>query len=93
MQQRREELRKRIALCRNVGLRSIFHFGAPFNHPTTFLHCPPNHLLDGRTPEYCAAMLEAFAAEYPGVDDILIYTYDQDAWLRAEFAVCDKNNR
>lgn len=93
MQQRRQELKKRIALCKKTGLRSIFHFGAPFNHHARFGNCPPNHLLDGRTPEYYVAMLKAFAAEYPGVDDILIYTYDQDAWLRAEFAVCDKDNR
>ena len=29
-EKRRTELRHRIALCREAGLRTIFHFGAPF---------------------------------------------------------------
>src|ERR1700677_1384747 len=28
---RRTELRRRIALCQSAGLRTIFHFGAPYN--------------------------------------------------------------
>ncbi len=92
--QRKADLKERIRLCRQVGMRTIFHFGAPNNafYDPNFInyikgqmaHC----LLDGKTQEYYTRLLEAFAAEYPGVDDVLMYTYDQDAWLCNEFGEC-----
>jgi hypothetical protein len=48
----------------------------------------PRCLLDGKTQEYYERMLDAFAAEFPEVDDLQIYTYDQDAWLCNEFGAC-----
>ena len=92
--QRKAELRERIQLCRAAGLRTIFHFGAPNNgwYNPGFLDYMrgqmPRCLLDGKTPDYYAALLEAFAAAYPGVDDVLLYTYDQAAWLCDEFGSC-----
>ncbi len=35
-------------------------------------------------------MIRAFDADFPGVDDILVYTYDQDAWVTSEFGTCAK---
>ena len=46
--------------------------------------------MDGKTPERYAHLLEVFGQEFPGVDDILIYTYDQDAWLCNEFGTCPR---
>ena len=92
--QRKADLRARIALCKEAGMRTLFHFGAPNNafYDPNFVnyikgqmaHC----LLDGKTQEYYTCMVETFAAEYPGVDDLLMYTYDQDAWLCNEFGSC-----
>ena len=85
-------LRERIGLCRELGLRTIFHFGSPYN--AIYSHWQGldggmrQCILDGRTPEYYVALLEAFGAQFPGVDDILVYTYDQDAWLCSEFGDC-----
>jgi len=50
----------------------------------------PNCLLDGKTPDRCAYLLEEFAKQYPEVDDILVYTYDQHAWLCSEFGPCPR---
>jgi hypothetical protein len=85
---RRANLRRRIQLCRAAGMRSIFHFGAPYNAHERYGDAPPNCLMDPRVTERYVALLRAFAAEYPGVDDLLIYTYDQDAWLCNEFGPC-----
>jgi hypothetical protein len=86
--QRRADLHKRIRLCQAAGLRSIFHFGAPYNAHERYGDAPPNCLMDPRTTARYLALLEAFGREYPGVDDILVYTYDQDAWLCDEFGPC-----
>jgi hypothetical protein len=92
--QRKADLRQRIRLCKEAGLRTIFHFGAPnnaFYDPAmyaTFGGQLPRCLLDGKTQEYYDCMLEQFAREFPGVDDLQIYTYDQDAWLCNEFGTC-----
>lgn len=93
-EQRKSELKLRIELCRKFGMRTIFHFGAPNNafYDPNFVNYIKGQmarcLLDGKTQEYYACMLEAFAAGYPGVDDLLMYTYDQDAWLCNEFGEC-----
>lgn len=91
---RKRDLKERIRLSRESGLRTIFHFGAPNNgwgHPDCLNYLNgqlPRCLLDGETQSYYERMVEVFAAEYPGVDDLLMYTYDQAAWLCSEFGDC-----
>jgi hypothetical protein len=87
---RRDALRARIGLCRRLGLRTLFHFGAPYVGDRFASDAPANCLLDGRTTERCRVLLQAFAREFPGVDDILVYTYDQHAWLCSEFGPCPR---
>jgi hypothetical protein len=87
---RRQALRDRIALCRGAGLRTIFHFGAPYNAHARYGDTPPNCILDPKVIERHVLLLEAFAREFLDVDDILVYTYDQDAWLCSEFGTCPR---
>lgn len=89
-EKRRAELRHRIALCREAGLRTIFHFGAPYNAHARYGDGPPNCLMDPKVTRRYELLLEVFAREFPGVDDLLIYTYDQDAWLCSEFGPCPR---
>lgn len=88
---RRADLQQRIRLSRQAGLRTLFHFGAPYNGSDGYhdykLH---NCLLDGRTSERYQLLLKLFHRQFPGVDDLLIYTYDQDAWLCNEFGLCER---
>lgn len=86
--QRRADLRQRIELCQKAGLRTIFHFGAPYNAHCRFGDGPPNCISDENVIRRYELLLDRFAAEFPGVDDILLYTYDQDAWLCSEFGPC-----
>lgn len=96
--QRQPELRKRIDLAKKHGLRTIFHFGSPFmwRNPDTgeikrhksdaFAGNPP--WFDVDNPElvaYETGLLKEFVNKFGDVDDILVYTYDQDAWQASQF--------
>jgi len=89
-QQRRQDIMDRAGLCKELGLRTIFHFGAPYVRDINGRDYPPNCLLDGKTTPRCLYLLEAFVQQFPMVDDILIYTYDQHAWLCNEFGPCPR---
>jgi hypothetical protein len=87
---RRADLQQRLALCKQLGLRTIFHFGAPYNAHARYGDNPPNCIMDEAVIRRYELLLEAFAKTFAGVDDILIYTYDQDAWLCGEFGECPR---
>ncbi|EIP97949.1 hypothetical protein OpiT1DRAFT_02399 [Opitutaceae bacterium TAV1] len=89
-QARREALRHRIRICQSTGMRSIFHFGAPYNAHQRYGDAPLNCLSDERTTTRYVKWIELFARQFPGVDDLLLYTYDQDAWLCDEFGPCPR---
>jgi hypothetical protein len=77
--ERRRALYDRIELCKQAGLRTIFHYGAPYNAHARYGDGPPNCISNEREVERNALLLDVFAGEFSGVDDILVYTYDQDA--------------
>ena len=89
-QQRRADLHQRSASCRRLGLRTLFHFGAPYNNHMRYGDGPPNCISDERVLRRYELLLELFARDFPDVDDILVYTYDQDAWLCSEFGPCPR---
>ena len=88
---RANELKHRIALCKKYGMRSIFHFGAPFvAYPA--IEPLSQCISDPLTIERYVTLLNNFHHEFPGVDDLLLYTYDQNAWLCSEDGVCERCN-
>jgi hypothetical protein len=89
-EQRRSDVRQRSEACHRLGLRTLFHFGAPYNAHMRYGDGPPNCISDEKTLRRYELMLESFALDFPEVDDILIYTYDQDAWLCSEFGPCPR---
>jgi hypothetical protein len=91
--ERRQELHHRMALAKRLGFRTLFHFGAPFNAQYSGLDFEgpqARSLLDPETTIYYQELLSVFAEEYREVDDILVYTFDQDAWLTSEFGSCSR---
>lgn len=88
--QRQAELRQRLALCRQAGFRTLFHFGAPYNAHGRYGGTPPNCIMDPLVARRYLRLLAGFARQFPGVDDLLVYTYDQDAWLCSEFERCPR---
>lgn len=93
--ERADDLRRRARLAKQAGLRTIFHFGAPFIGMYTLPIAEwtaqlPHCLGDGRTQGFYVALLRAFAAAHPDVDDLWLYTFDQDAWICSEFGTCPR---
>ncbi len=88
--QRRVDLHNRARLAAEFGFRTIFHFGTPYVGDVNIGDAPPNCLMDDLTPDRCVYLLREFAKEFPEVDDILIYNYDQHAWLCNEFGPCPR---
>ncbi len=92
--ERRREMQRRARAVKGRGLRVMFHFGAP-RVPRLY------KLLDDRPALEAAldaasieraeivaryrALLAKLAAAIPEVDDVLVYTFDQDAWIESEF--------
>lgn len=88
---RAAELKHRIAMCKKHGMRTIFHFGAPFvAYPAVepLSQC----ISEPKTISRYIKLIENFHREFPGVDDLLMYTYDQNAWLCSEDGPCEKCN-
>ena len=92
---RSEKLRQRIDISQKFGFRTMFHFGAPnvFYPPES--PGAPGVILDlcisdEATLTRYITLLRAFHAKFPEVDDLLCYTYDQNAWLCNEAGACRK---
>jgi hypothetical protein len=92
------KLRARIALAKKHGLRTIFHFGSPcmwWNPETGEIHAGAHEAFNSDPPWFDSAnpkvvahetkLLKEFIKQFPDVDDILVYTYDQDAWEASQF--------
>ena len=90
-----DEIARRAALARAEGMRTIFHFGAPRLDKPLYEILGDDALVDAETEansiqkeeiirkyEYLITLL---ARRIPQVDDLLMYTFDQGAWLGNEF--------
>ena len=92
---RSEKIRQRIEISRKFGFRTMFHFGAP-----NVLYPPESPgalgvildqcISDEATLSRYVTLLKAFHAKFPNVDDLLCYTYDQNAWLCSEAGACPR---
>ena len=95
---RREELARRVLQCKRFGFRTLFHFGAPHVKGLYALLASPFE--KDQAVEACIEkdemvalygdLVGRLAAALPGIDDILVYTYDQEAWLCSEFSSCPR---
>jgi hypothetical protein len=97
--ERRAELKRRVSLGKQHDLRLLFHFGSPYmaRNPYTGEITRAPYRVDDVTPdswydisnpkvrEHELALLREFRRQFPEVEDILVYTYDQDAWQTPEF--------
>ena len=86
---RRTELRHRTAVAHRAGLRTAFNCGIPFNNHASHPDPQPNCILDETVALRYELLLDAFARDFD-VDDLWLYTYDQDAWLCSEFGRCPR---
>jgi hypothetical protein len=82
-------LKDRITMCRKYGFRTLFHFGAP-NTNQREIEPLEQCIMDPATTERYTLLVKKFGAKFPGVDDLLVYTYDQHAWLCSEEGPCPR---
>lgn len=80
------EWHRRVAQARNFGFRTLAHFGLPVGPVADATTC----ILDPQVREGYADRLHRFFLDFPDVDDVMIYTYDQLAWLCSEFGDCPR---
>lgn len=90
-EQRLKDIQMRAKLAKKWGFRTIFHFGAPrienlykswgrIDEATD-----ENSLLKQEVVEKYVRLLKRLKKEIPELDDIQLYTFDQDAWVGNEF--------
>jgi hypothetical protein len=78
----------RIKQARKHGLRTIAQFGIPkLISPGPLL---PACIMDPAVQQKYAQLLGDFMTSFPEVDDVLVYTFDQQAWLCSEFGPCPR---
>lgn len=84
----REKFRFRIAQAKKHGLKTIAHFGIP--RMVNFNPVRPACILDLAVQKKYRELLREFMVSFPEVDDVLVYTFDQQAWLCSEFGPCPR---
>jgi hypothetical protein len=91
--ERRAELKRRVTLAKRPGLRTLFHFGSPYMDRNPYSGDVPRipyhvddvtfdsryDILNPKVRDQELALLRELRRQFLGVDDILVYTYDQDA--------------
>ena len=80
--------RHRIDQAKKFGLGTIAHFGIPrwLNQTPVKPAC----ILDPEVREKYTRLVTDFAASFPEVDDILVYTFDQQAWICSDYGPCPR---
>ena len=78
----------RIKQAEKHGLRTIAHFGVP--RMLNYSPVRPACIMDPAVRQEYVRLLSDFMATFPEVDDVMIYTYDQQAWICSEFGPCPR---
>jgi hypothetical protein len=86
--EQREQWTFRIKQAEKHGLKTIAHFGVPrmLNYSPVIPAC----IMDHAVREKYVELFTEFLTSFPEVDDIMIYTYDQQAWICSEFGPCPR---
>ena len=78
----------RIKQAKKHGLKTIAQFGIPRMLKTSPVQ--PACILDPTVQTKYRELLTDFMKSFPEVDDVLVYTFDQQAWLCSEFGPCPR---
>jgi len=88
---RQAAIAQRARLAKEAGLGTILHVGMPFQGRAGFDGAAlPQCISDPAVTDRYVRAVREFAEAFPDVDDLLVYTYDQDAWVCSEFAGCER---
>ena len=78
----------RIQQAKKHGLKTLAHFGIP--RMLNYSPVRPACIMDVAVQKKYEALLGEFMTSFPEVDDVLVYTFDQQAWLCSEFGPCPR---
>jgi hypothetical protein len=87
-QEQRAKFAFRIKQAKKHGLKTIAQFGIPRLISPGPLQ--PACILDPAVQKKTREMLTDFLVSFPEVDDVMVYTFDQGAWLCGEFGPCPR---
>ena len=82
----------RIKQAKKFGFSTIAQFGVPKLQYTANAYSivQPACILSPEIRKKYAKLLGNFLDRFPSVDNVLLYTYDQNAWLCSEFGPCPR---
>ena len=81
----RETFHFRVQQAHKFGFRALGHFGLPVGPQQDATTC----ILDPDVRQAYADRLHNFIRDFDA-DEVMIYTYDQQAWLCSEFGDCPR---
>jgi len=84
----REKFAFRIKQAKKHGLKPLAHFGIP--RMLNYSPVRPACILDQEVQKKYRELLTDFMTSFPEVDDVMVYTFDQRAWLCSEFGPCPR---
>jgi len=93
-----EELKRRAKKAKEFGFHTLFQFGAPLikglyvaigDKKVIDSATCVNDIQDPAVIKRYQYLITRLAKEVPEIDDIMIYTMDQEAWLGDEFGSCN----
>lgn len=90
-----EQIKKwefRVKQAKKFGFSTIAQFGVPklLYTANAYSVVQPACILDPEVRKKYSTLLANFLKKFPTVDNILLYTYDQNAWLCSEFGPCPR---
>lgn len=90
-----KELQRRENVLKKHMMRGLPHFGMPrikaLGHEANITpYITPACISDETVIQEECDKLMSFFQKYPSVKDVMIYTYDQHAWLCSEFGNCPR---
>ena len=91
--QRLQAIKERARIAKKWGFRTLFHFGAPRVDSLYKILTPDlidiatekNSIQKKEIVDKYVSLLKRLKQEVPELDDIEVYTFDQDAWVANEF--------
>jgi len=86
--EQREKFAFRIKQAKKHGLKTIAQFGIP--RMINYNPVQPACILDPAVQNKYQELLTDFMTSFPEVDDVMVYTFDQRAWLCSEFGPCPR---
>lgn len=78
----------RVQQCEKHGFKTLAHFGIP--RMLNFDPVKPACISDPAVQQEYVKRVKKFMSDFPTVNDMLVYTFDQQAWICSEFGPCPR---